>query len=321
MTDAPASHRRRVFLALKWLVLLLVVGFLVRTFQTAWAETVAQDPNFSLASVDLGWLFLGGLCYFVSLLPMGLYWRRLNAAFGQTAGLLRTLAAYYVGHLGKYVPGKGLPVALRTALLKDTHSDATLIAASAFVETLLMMAVGALIAAVLLVVLFPQYPRMALLAALLALGFGTPTLPPLTRRVLRRIHPAARRQEVETALQRYNWRLWGLGLLLETAGWCVMGFSLWCVIRALPLPPPLAGPLELWPRLTASVSLSTVTGFVTMMPGGLGVRELVLDQLLREPFGETFGHLSAIILRLVWLLAEILASIILYTGVRMQRRA
>ena len=317
----PALHRRhRIILALKWLATLLVIGFLVHTFRGAWQEALTQDPHFSLSRVDLRWLVLCGLCYFASLVPMALYWWRLNAAFGQEAGLLRTLTAYYTGHLGKYVPGKGLPVALRTALMKEAHSDATLIAASAFIETLLMMAVGAAIAALLLAVLFPQYPGLAALAAFLALGFGLPTLPPLTRRALRRVHPAARRQEVETALGRYGWRLLGTGVLLEAAGWSLMGFSLWCAVRALPLPDAIAGPVELWPRLTASVSLSTVAGFVSMLPGGLGVRELVLDQLLQEPFGNTYGHLSAIVLRIIWLLTEVLASIILYMGLQWQRR-
>jgi len=320
MADSSPNRRRRLLLALKWVVMLLVVGFLVHTFRSAYYQAVAQDPGFSFARVSIPWLLLGGLCYFGSLLPMGIYWWRLNAAFGQNAGLLRTLTAYYTGHLGKYVPGKGLPVALRTALMKDAHSDATLIAASAFIETLLMMAIGGGIAALLLVVLFPQYPGLAALAALLALGFGVPTLPPLTRRVLRRVHPAAQRQEVETALRHYGWRLLGCGALLEAAGWSLMGFSLWCVVRALPLPHSIAGPMELWPRLTASVSLSTVAGFVSMLPGGLGVRELVLDQLLKEPFGDTYGHLSAIVLRIIWLLTEVLASIILYMGLRWQRR-
>ena len=92
-----------------------------------------------------------------------------------------------------------------------------------------------------------------------------------------------------------------------------MGLSLWAVLKSLPHRR-AAGPLvsQLWPRLTASVSLAVVAGFLSLLPGGLGVRELVLDELMTEPFGAMVALVSAVLLRFVWLLAELMVSVILY---------
>jgi uncharacterized membrane protein YbhN (UPF0104 family) len=41
-------------------------------------------------------------------------------------------------------------------------------------------------------------------------------------------------------------------------------------------------PIYELPRLVAAVALAVVAGFVSMLPGGLGVRDLALVQLLSE---------------------------------------
>ena len=83
------------------------------------------------------------MLYLVGLLPEGLFWQRALRAMGQEAPLGRTLRAYYIGHLGKYVPGKAMVVVLRTGLICGPGVDAGIAAASVFLETLTMMAVGA----------------------------------------------------------------------------------------------------------------------------------------------------------------------------------
>ena len=63
-----------------------------------------------------------------------------------------------------------------------------------------------------------------------------------------------------------------------------------------------------------AVALAIILGFVSLIPGGLGVRELVLIPLLAKVAGlGTFVELiSAVVLRLVWLLAELILSGLLY---------
>jgi len=66
------------------------------------------------------------------------------------------------------------------------------------------------------------------------------------------------------------------------------------------------------PLLTASVALATVTGFLSMIPSGLFVRDLVLLQLMYPLMGKSAALVGALVLRLVWLVAEVLISGILY---------
>jgi len=97
-------------------------------------------------------------------------------------------------------------------------------------------------------------------------------------------------------------------------GWVVLGLSLWAVLRGLPLEAARAAEFSNWPLWTVAVALAIILGFVSLIPGGLGVRELVLIPLLAKVAGlGTFVALiSAVVLRLVWLLAELILSGLLY---------
>lgn len=95
---------------------------------------------------------------------------------GQRPWKRASLRAYFVGHLGKYVPGKALVVVIRTALIRSRRVDATVAATSVFVETLTLMAVGALVAASILIILSDQW-QLILLAVLLMACSGLPTIP------------------------------------------------------------------------------------------------------------------------------------------------
>ena len=54
----------------------------------------------------------------VGLVPMAWFWHRTLAALGQPAPWRATLRAYFLGHLGKYVPGKAMAVILRVAAVR-----------------------------------------------------------------------------------------------------------------------------------------------------------------------------------------------------------
>ena len=61
----------------------------------------------------------------------------------------------------------------------------------------------------------------------------------------------------------------------------------------------------------ACVSLATVAGFVSLLPGGLGVRELVMIPLLGSRFGAPTALIAAVVIRIVWLASEVLVSAIM----------
>ena len=55
----------------------------------------------------------------------------------------------------------------------------------------------------------------------------------------------------------------------------------------------------------AAVALATVAGFISMLPGGAVVREAVLTELMIPYLGGGAALIAAVLLRLVWLTAEL----------------
>jgi hypothetical protein len=62
----------------------------------------------------------------------------------------------------------------------------------------------------------------------------------------------------------------------------------------------------------AAVSLAMVAGFLSLLPGGVGVREYVVLTLLAPAVGTVAALVSAVLLRLCWLAAELVAAGVLY---------
>jgi hypothetical protein len=75
-----------------------------------------QARGFDFAQIRPWWLVAAGLVYLIGLLPCWWFWHRTLQAMGQQPRCRETLRAFYIGHLGKYVPGKALVVVLRTDL-------------------------------------------------------------------------------------------------------------------------------------------------------------------------------------------------------------
>ena len=92
------------------------------------------------------WLLVAGAAYVLGMAPMGWFWHRTLTALGYQPPLSATMRAYYFGQLGKYVPGKAMVIILRVAAMRRWAPSMRLVIVSVFVETLTMMAVGALLA-------------------------------------------------------------------------------------------------------------------------------------------------------------------------------
>jgi len=291
-------------------ILALVTWGIWRTVDSGWDEIASA--KFSVWQLHGGWLLMGGVCYLLGMLPCGLFWHRTLYAMGQRPRPLRTLRAFYIGHLGKYVPGKALVVVIRTTLIRGRHVDTTVAATSVFIETLTMMAVGASMAAVILAIQFREHQSLLLLALLLAFCAGAPTLPPVFRRVVLLLQVHRTSQQLKPALEGLDFRLMSFGWGMVALGWMLFGFSLWATL--LGMPGVEVHPSDL-PLLTACVSLAMVAGFLSLLPGGIGVREYVIMTLVQPQFGDVAAIGSAVLLRLIWLVSELtLASVLYFSG-------
>lgn len=277
-----------------------------------------EEQQFSLADVHYGWMLLSGAFYLLGMAPSWVFWHLTLRAMGQHPTLWESFRAFYLSQLGKYVPGKALVVVLRTNWVRGPRVDTTIAATTVFVETLTLMAVGALLAAAILAAAFREQRWLLVLAIGLMLCSGVPTLPPIFRRIVHLLQVRRANAHIDKALEGLNFRLMITGWVIVSCGWCFYGLSLWATLRAMP-----ATHVDLWdmPLLTACVALAMVAGFLSLIPGGAGVRELVIMTLLAPVpgIGPVSAIISAVLLRFSWLLSEVAISIILYLASRRHR--
>src|SRR5689334_12763002 len=94
--------KRRPWIAV--LKLLVAAAILVAIGRQFYQDLSREE----IRSIDvrLGWLAASAAVYLVAMAFSGLFWLRLMYLFDQRVDAPRAFKAYFVGHLGKYLPGK-----------------------------------------------------------------------------------------------------------------------------------------------------------------------------------------------------------------------
>jgi len=302
--------------ALKLLIVAVVLWAVRSTIATALDEL--SQGRFEW-NIDPLWLLAAAALYLLGLLPAGMFWHRVLLVMGQDARLTETLRAYYIGHLGKYVPGKAMVVVIRAGLIRSHRVNTSVAAVSVFFETLTMMAVGAFISAAILVYRetaagFRDQSLLFWLAVALMIAAGMPTVPPIFKRLVRLAGVGKSDPSTAEKLDKLGYRTLAFGWICMTLVWGLLGLSLWAVLNAMGVAD--AHPLGQLHLYTAGVSLAMVAGFLSLIPGGLGVRDVILVRLIERLFvvAAAQAAVAGVLLRLIWLLSELLISIILYIG-------
>ena len=300
-------RRRRPWITVaKFAMLALVLWGIHQAVERGLGEL--SELDWRPRQLNLGLLAGSATLYLLGLAPAGVYWWQLLRKLGQHPRLSRTLRAYYVGHLGKYVPGKALVVILRAALVRSEHVQGRVAATAVFCETLTMMAVGAFVGGAVVAALFRQHLWLMLLALGLMVAAGLPTLPAVFNRLVKLARRGGQASDVEI---HFNVRTLASGWLANLIGWPLIGASLLMTVHA-------SGfgnsdrIMHEWVVCTGAAALAVVAGFASLIPGGLGVRGAVLMVFLKPTFGEAGALVATIVARLVWLVAEAVISIILY---------
>jgi len=322
---SPARRKKWLIAAVKLLVAAAILWWVWGTLADGWAELRTRDGG--QWRWQPWWLVAAGGIYLLGLMPFGLFWYRLLRALGQEAHLGETLRAYYIGHLGKYVPGKAMVVVLRAGLIRGHRVDTGVAAVTVFLETLTMMAVGGFAAAAYLALLHEEGPFLSwsCAAVVLMLGSLAPTLPPVFRRLVRLFRVGRSNPLIAEKLGRLGYGTLLTGWLLGLLGWILLGLSYWATLRAMGVPD--LDPIRHLPRYVAGVSLAVVAGFLLLiLPGGVGVREAFLAKLMlsymqpRVAEANSAAWASAFLLRLVWTVSELGISGIMYTVGRRGRQ-
>ncbi|MFN8008669.1 MAG: lysylphosphatidylglycerol synthase domain-containing protein [Terriglobia bacterium] len=299
----PFSTGKKKWLGgLRWVIAALIVSAIGHRI---WIEK-GKVAGYALA-LHPGWIPLSMGCYGVAMIGCAYFWWLALKDFGGSPSFLNTAYAYLIGHLGKYVPGKGLVIVLRAALLQADGTTTSDAAVTAILETLFLMAVGALICPP--VFLFSSISHrliLSLVCLLLGCLFGILVFPSMTSKArtwLARILPAL------ASKKSCRWKTMGEGFLIMVSTWALCGLSLLFVIRSMSDRFSFNGALgffHLWAVATASISFATVVGFLSMRPGGVGAREWVLIEMLGPVIGMPRVMLAAGVLRLGWIGTELL---------------
>lgn len=281
------------------------------------------------------WLVASAVLYVLGIGFSAGFWYLLLRILGQAPSFLAACRAYYIAHLGKYVPGKAWALIARATLIAGSGVRPGVAVLTSIYEVLTTMAAGALLAAILLLVEDTKTAALWTAVGLLAAA-GIPILPvvfnPLAAaltlragRVLRKLKvqpeengvPSTEAQiEAEKPVPLRSMTLLA-GLGMTACGWILLGLSLWAMLEAV-LPEPPAWDWGMWLRCTAYVALAYVAGFVfAFAPGGLGVREFALQALLMPEFVKLMGTeqqargmsvVVVVLLRLLWTLAEVIMA-------------
>ena len=272
------------------------------TLQVRREALVASLPNWS--SIRWHYVLAAGVLYSLGLMPSGFLLRRTLVSLGQRPHIGTVLAAQLMGHIGKYVPGKAMVIVIRAGVLARDGVRPVQATMSVFLETFLMMAVGGAVAGI--VVLWLPVPTwISVMAGGIALVASLPTFPLVLKAVAKRLI----KDFAEVADARIGWGLFVAGWAWSSLSWLLIGASFTVLVAAIPGFSGMGadaapGALELYLVCTAAMSLAVVIGFASLLPGGAGIRELVVTTVLAVSIGATHAILAAIAARLLFAAVE-----------------
>jgi uncharacterized membrane protein YbhN (UPF0104 family) len=270
---------------------LTCLGFVVQRMTSQWAEV--RDH---VADASVGWIFAAVALAGAGMTWIALCWRRAIGLSGAAPRWRATVAWYYTGEIGKYVPGGVWPVLGRGELARRGGVPR----ARAYPSVGLSLAALYLAALGVAAVLVPldlaeQSESPAALALLGLLPLGLAALHPrvLTWARHRAVRLTGRGGDVVIP----PWRA-TVGLVASyVPAWLFIWAATWCTARALvPAPPVL--------RIGIATTLSWTAGFVAVpVPAGAGVREAVFVAASGLPAG--LGATIAVGSRLAFLLVDV----------------
>jgi glycosyltransferase 2 family protein len=240
---------------------------------------------------------------------IGWGWRHVLRTFGAEPPLGKVVAWYYVGELGKYLPGGVWPVLGRGELARRGAVPRSRAYASVALSLGMLYLAGMFVAAAFLpFALSGGTGLSAWMLALLALPVGVVLL---HHEVLERLIAVVARitgRNINVLVPRWRDSLVLVARYIPT--WLFIGTATYAVARALT-------PDVSYPRLMFATVLSWVVGFLAVpVPSGAGIRETVLYASSGLP--ESLAITTAVGARLAFVLVDLLGAAICAPFVRHQ---
>lgn len=281
----------------RWLRLafaLLAVGLLCYAIIDQWHRVA---PRFGELSVT--GLALSSLAVLAGMFAMLKTWQVTVAGLGSPLNLVQAGRIFFLGQLGKYVPGSVWPIVVQMELGADAGVPRTSSVLTLLFIYLLYSTSAALVSAACLPWVTSLVPIwLAVLAFLVGVAL---LLPPVLNRLIGfglkllrqpsrpRMHPGA-------VLVAFGWAL---------VMWACFGLHI--LLLARDLHPPLTGHLLL--LCVGGYTLAWICGFLFILaPAGGGVRELVLTALLAGTLSHDAAFAVALVSRLMMTAADLVCA-------------
>jgi len=271
-------------------------AFVVRAIAQQW-----DSVRSSIGDARPGWLVAGLVLGGLAMLAVALPWRHALKLVGIDAPLLATVVWYFVGEIGKYVPGGIWPVVGRAELARrGGHPRPAAYASVALSLGALYLACMLMVALLLPLRFLDDGSDWLWILVLLPIGLALLHHRPLGWMVER----AERAMKRKLTVQIPPWSA-SLGLVLRyIPAWLLIGTSTWCVTRAFD---PHAG----WMTVAPAAMLSWVVGFVLVpVPGGVGVREAAFVALVGTTVPAGVRATAAVVARLLFMVVDALGALI-----------
>lgn len=307
MTES-SKHKRLWRRIAQVVVTLVFVGFLVRTMAGRWSEVQDVIGDLTVRALILSLLAsLGAVwCSFMS-------WRAILADFGHAVPVSGGMRIFFVGQLGKYLPGKVWPVLTQMKLGRAYNVDGRSSAAAVLIAMLMGLGTALLVTACVLPILddsaFQRYWWTLLVLPIAAAALWPRILNKLLERATRILKRDPMPQPL-TARGVVRSALWSIGT------WVLYGASLWVLLLDLGT----TGP-DLIIRATGAFAGSWAIGFLlAISPAGVGPREVALVVLLGPAVGEPVALVAAVVSRLVITAADVIWPGIAVLGERRRQR-
>lgn len=260
---ARSGERRRAARVSTALGALLAIGALAFVARSLAADR--REIADALGDASYGWLVVAAVLAGVGMTAIAVPWRRALGLLGDDMPAREVVGRYYLGEIGKYLPGGVWPILGRGELAVRWGVARTAAYGSVLLSLVALYLAAALVVAVGLPVLLSGDDGTGPVVVVLLLPVGLAALhPAILGWVLRAGERVARRPlDLPTPP-------WGasVGLVLRyLPAWLAIGGATWAVARALD---PGAGLVD----VGVAAVLSWLVGFVFIpVPGGVGVRE------------------------------------------------
>jgi hypothetical protein len=276
------------------LFVLVAVALLLLALRDQGPEAlrVARQVGAAAAAASTAAVLLG-------LLASALVWRALMADLGTRLGLRAALHVFFLGQLGKYVPGSVFAVAAQMELGRAHGAPRSRTGTAGLLFLGVLVAAGLLAAAVALPLTSPGALR-SYAWVLLVLPLGAVLLaPPVLTRLVGLLLRTLRREPLDRPLSA---RAVAAALGWALVMWAAYGVHLWLLVR----PQDVQAGTSLLLLSTGAYALAWTAGFlVVVAPAGAGVRELALVVALAPVLDRTGALAVAVLSRVLMTLGDL----------------